>query len=262
LATALLREIVRTHASADISVSTAEGNRPALRLYATAGFLGDRRWTTDDGIPMLTLRRGAACDAAPQVGSVGGDAAMNDQPESGVTAHPSHPAAVARTIRVGGMTKRELLTQLDDAKVRLNESAHVLFAHDGFTTSPAVAHVETAELSVGDLGYAGGATIAQIYDRAAANGLTLCPLELAPHFRLQYLDQPEGCVGHPPSRHRAPPGSLTVASRAPAGDDDTPKGFYLRRIEGDLWLRGYCSGPDHVWSAGDRFVFRRPHEAS
>jgi hypothetical protein len=34
-------------------------------------------------------------------------------------------------------------------------------------------------------------------------------------------------------------------------------GFYLRRIQGVLWLRGYRSALEHIWSADDRFVFRR-----
>ena len=35
-----------------------------------------------------------------------------------------------------------------------------------------------------------------------------------------------------------------------------PKGFYLRHIDGAPWLRGYRSGPEHVWSAQDRLLFR------
>src|SRR5687767_13102490 len=150
---------------------------------------------------------------------------MNSHYKTGVVAHASC-SAVARTICVGGMTKHELLAQLQDAKIQLNESARVLFAHDKFTTSPAVSHVETVELSVADLGYSEGASIGQIHERAAARGLLLCPLEVAPHLRLQYLEQPEGHIGYPPSQHRAPPGSLTVASRELTSDDDTPKGFY------------------------------------
>src|SRR6476661_5482475 len=29
----------------------------------------------------------------------------------------------------------------------------------------------------------------------------------------------------------------------------------LRRIDGVLWLRGYRFRPEHIWSAGDHFVF-------
>ena len=97
--------------------------------------------------------------------------------------------------------------------------------------------------------------------RSAELGLSLCPLELAPHLRLQYLDQPEGYSGHPPSQHRAPPGSITVASAQLSEDDDLPKGFYLRRIEGVLWLRGYRCGAEHIWSPEDHFVFCRPYAA-
>ena len=186
---------------------------------------------------------------------------MNPQYEIGVGAYPNR-SVVARTICVGGMTKHELLVQLQDANVQLNESARVLFAHDEFSTSPAVSQIEIVELCVGDLGYREGASIGQIHDRAAACGLLLCPLELAPHLRLQYVDQPEGYIGFPPSQHQAPHGSLTVASRELTSDHDAPKGFYLRRIEGVLWLRGYRSGPNHVWGVADRFVFCRPQTAA
>ncbi len=190
---------------------------------------------------------------------------MNSPRQTKTVADPLR-SAVTRTIRVGGMSKAELLARLSDAKVELNESARVLFAHDKFTTSSAVSNIQTVEVSVADLGClsgggggAGGegATIERIHERAAACGLSLCPLELGPHMRLQYLDQPEGFIGHPPSQHRAPPGSLTIASPELTSDDEIPKGFYLRRIEGVLWLRGYRSGADHLWSPEDVLVFVR-----
>ena len=39
--------------------------------------------------------------------------------------------------------------------------------------------------------------------------------------------------------------------------DETPKGFYLRRIDGVPWLRGYWSWPGHLWSPEDRRLFAR-----
>ncbi len=123
---------------------------------------------------------------------------------------------------------------------------------------------EIVELSVADLGFSRGVSGIGQNAKTGLGHLVwhYALFELAPHLRLQYLDQPEGYIGYPPSEHRAPPGSLTVASRELASDDEIPKGFYLRRIEGVLWLRGYCSGPDHVWSAADRFVFCRPQAAA
>lgn len=166
-------------------------------------------------------------------------------------------ALVARTVRLGGMSKDELLAALQSRGIQLNEAGRKLFAHGKFTTSPASFSIATVELAVANLGYERGATFAQIKARAAELGLTTCPLELGPHLRLQLLDQPEGHVGHPPSKHRAPPGSITVVSDPLSDDNETPKGFYLRRIEGVLWLRGYWSAPDDVRSPEDRLVFCR-----
>ena len=169
---------------------------------------------------------------------------------------------VTRRIRVGGVCKLELLCRLQLGGVRLNESARTLFADDRFTTSAASSVVETAEVSVASLGLHNGAPFARIVEQAASIGLSPCPLELGPHFRLQYTDQPEGFLGQAASQHRAPPGSITVASTQLSDDEDTPKGFYLRRIEGALWLRGYRSSPGHVWNPEDIFVFSRLHNAA
>lgn len=162
---------------------------------------------------------------------------------------------VTRPIRVGGMRKDELLAEVRKPGIEVNEAGRVLFASELFTTAPIAEVIRTIEVSVADLGYPDGAIIANIFQRAGELGLCLCPLEVGPHLRLQYLDQPEGYLGQLPSQNRAPPGSITVASRPLTQDDDMPKGFYLRRIDGALWLRGYRSGPEHVWSPEDHFIF-------
>ena len=103
--------------------------------------------------------------------------------------------------------------------------------------------IEIATVSVAELGFGEGATYGQLIARALESGLAECPLELGPHLRLQFLDQPEGAAGLPATHGRAPPGAITVASSPLDERDETPKGFYLRRIDGVLWLRGYWSGP-------------------
>lgn len=187
---------------------------------------------------------------------------MNSDRASAAVAVYPNGSCVMRTTRVGGLSKQELIKRLRRSGVELNEAARALFAHDAFTTQPRTSSLTTVELSVADLGCVAGATIAQIHEQAARLGLALCPREVGPHLRLQYLDQPEGALEHRPARHRAPPGSLTVASPAVAADDETPKGFYLRRIEGVLWLRGYRSRPEHLWNPEDRLVFCLPRNAA
>ena len=167
-----------------------------------------------------------------------------------------------RTVCIGGVPKEELLSKLQVAGVLLNEAAEVLFADPRFTTSSVSSPVETVQVSVAALGFQDGATFVGVVERAATNGLLPCPLELGPHLRLHFTDQPEGSLGQPASQHCAPPGSVTLASEPLSERDETPKGFYLRRIEGTLWLRGYRSWPGHNWSPQDVFVFVRPHNVA
>jgi hypothetical protein len=116
-------------------------------------------------------------------------------------------------------------------------------------------HIEMACLSVAELGFLGGATYDQVIAGALTQGLAACPLERGGHLRLQYMDQPEGSVGFPVTKTRAPSGSITVVSSPRDGLDETPKGFYLRRIEGLLCLRGFWSSLDHLWHQEDFLVF-------
>ena len=172
---------------------------------------------------------------------------------------PLYPACttITRIVSVGGRTKAELLQALQRNAIALNESAERLFASDLFTTAATRSAVTTVELTVRDLGFPRGATSTDLYLRAGALGLALCPLELSPHLRLQYWDQPEGYWGQPVRRHQAPAGAITIASEQLSDDDAFPKGFYLRRIQGVLWLRGYRAGPAHVWEPDDHFLFRQ-----
>jgi hypothetical protein len=162
---------------------------------------------------------------------------------------------ITRTVEVGGLTKSQLIQKLQQYSIMMNEYGERLLADDKFTTSNTKYSLQTVELTVSDLGFPDGATTAQIFNRASELGLELCPLELGPHLRLRYLDQPEGYSGNPLQRHQAPSGSITIASEILTEDDDFPKGFYLRQINGVLWLRGYRADHLHIWNPDDHFIF-------
>ncbi|MFZ4662485.1 MAG: helicase [Caldilineaceae bacterium] len=149
----------------------------------------------------------------------------------------------------------ELRAQRQRNAILLNEAAEQLFASHHFTTAETPHACTTIELTVRDLGFPHGAITATIDTKAAALGHCLCPLQLGPLFRLHYLDQPEGYWGQPVRQYQAPRGLITIASAPLTPDDDFPKGFYVRRIQGELWLRGYRAGPDHVWAADDHLLF-------
>jgi len=162
---------------------------------------------------------------------------------------------VVHKLRIGGVSKDQLLRQLYLNGVQLNPAAQDLFANDLFTIEAMPVSLEVHELAVEDLGLALGGTNHEVVKAAALLGLAPCPLEVAPQFRLQYMGQAEGHIGSPETKNCAPPGSITVISVPLSDDYETPKGFYLRKISGTLWLRGYRSDDEHIWSGKDRLAF-------
>jgi len=168
---------------------------------------------------------------------------------------PSPLSPSVRIVRVGGVVKSDLLSQLLKQGVQLNPLAVQLFSDDGFQTYVEQRTLGIVLVSVAELGLSQGGAFEDIAARALARGYSPCPLELGPHLRLAYADQAEGFLGQPSSQKCAPPGSVTVASQPISKDDDAPKGFYLRVIEGLPWLRGYRSWPGHVWAPTDVLAF-------
>jgi hypothetical protein len=161
---------------------------------------------------------------------------------------------ITRRIEVGGLTKSQLTQKLQQHAISLNEYGERLLAAGEFTTFETSYCLVTVELTVRDLGFPEGATLPELYNQAKELGLDLCPLDAGPYIRLGYLDQAEGNLGNP-SLHEAPVGSITIASDIVHQDDDFPKGFYLRKIDGVLWLRGYIADDLHVWNPDDHFIF-------
>lgn len=156
------------------------------------------------------------------------------------------PFQNVRTLRSGGVTKAEVLRRLAQHAVQLNDYGRALFADPDFRTSREAREVRLALVSLPDLGMPNGGLFADILARAAGVGLEPCPLEVAAHLRLSYLDQPEGPY-------------LTVASLKLRSGLSTPNGFYLRRLADGPWLRGYRASPDHRYAPDfSEWVFAYP----
>ena len=152
-----------------------------------------------------------------------------------MTLMSDRPRFQVRELRVGGVSKDALLRRLAQCSVSLNEYARALFADDEFTTSSQARTVLVTFVSLPEIGLPDGARFEEILGRAADVGLQPCPLEVAPHLRLDYLDQPQGPY-------------LIVASLKLRPGSSIPSGFYLRRRKNGLWLRGYRSGPEHIYA--------------
>jgi hypothetical protein len=101
-------------------------------------------------------------------------------------------------------------------------------------------------LSVAELGFPeDGASIGAIYARALSIGLELCPPDLGPVLRLNYLDQPRGEFLH-------------VAMRPVALYSRELVHFSLGNDGARLLIVGGDAGPQVVLPGAVRFVFVRP----
>ena len=176
--------------------------------------------------------------------------------------HLNSMPQLIRTVSIGGLSKTALLDRMRVAGIKVNAVGLELFGDESFRTQQVPSIIKVVQTTVGELGLPHGGELAKIIDAAEAQGLALCPLELGPHLRLALPDQEEGAVGFEATEHKAPPRSITVVSHRPREDEDEYRGFYLRRIEGTLWLRGYKSWSGHIWHAQDMLAFTSARNAA
>ncbi len=161
---------------------------------------------------------------------------------------------IVRKVKYGGTSKEDLLERLIAENIHLNEYAVALWKSDAFVVSPKKEVAEIVELSVQDLEFTDGATFEEIFSRIEQLHLNLCPLEIGPYLRLSYLDQKEEAET---GKNKAPKGSITIFSKLEkAQDEDFPKGFYIRKMDGRLWLRGYVCPMDYIWAPDARIALK------
>jgi hypothetical protein len=81
--------------------------------------------------------------------------------------------------------------KLPTPRCALGDSALAIIDRPAFVLRTTKAEVNLVVLSVSELGFGyDGAPIAEVYARAKRLGFELCPPEVGPQLRLQYLDQP------------------------------------------------------------------------
>jgi len=155
---------------------------------------------------------------------------------------------------VGGQTRDELRASLRSRDVLLNAYAEILLDHPVFELRDGE-EIYVIERSLGDLGLSTGASLLEVFAAASKQGLALCPPDTGPYLRLMMASQqnaPDSIL----SAGRSPTGALKVASAPLTNDVAFPRGFYLRVIDGQQWLRGFRCDDEYVFSPEDRFAFR------
>jgi hypothetical protein len=159
-------------------------------------------------------------------------------------------------VRVGGLSRAEVVQLLHSKGVLLNVHAETLLAHPEFE-APKGHGFLIVERTVEDLGFEYGAVQSRIFTAAMNQGLELCPLVTGPYLRLAMMGQ-ANALDSVLSAGRAPAGAIHVASEPVSDDVEYPKGFYLRVVDGQAWLRGYRCDDEYVWAPDQRLAFLLP----
>ncbi len=155
---------------------------------------------------------------------------------------PANSFNIFKELIIGGLDKEHLIQRLCEAGIQFNKHANTLFEHPQFSPSSEVEKVKLVKVTLSDLGLKDTCSSEEFSNSACLLGLQLCPLYLAAFLRLEYLNQPDGPY-------------LTIASHKPNEDENFPNGFYLRKFENSLWLRGYRADGFSGWPGNNEFIF-------
>lgn len=142
---------------------------------------------------------------------------------------------------------------LAEAGVRLNGHAETVLADLDCDGQPERSMRFTVS-RLADLGLSDGGTLTEVFDAGRRHGLQPVPLLAAPYLRLA-LDAQESAPDSVLSQGRAPTGSIHVASEPVSEDVEYPKGFYLRVVDGEPWLRGYRCDDIYRFGPEQEFLF-------
>jgi hypothetical protein len=84
--------------------------------------------------------------------------------------------------------------QSQQPSCHLGDDANEALGQPEFRLSADIRTIDLARVNVGELGFSATSmpSLSAIYEKAKSAGLSLCPPEVGPQLRLQYLDQPLG----------------------------------------------------------------------
>lgn len=151
----------------------------------------------------------------------------------------------------------DLRLALSASGVILNESAELLLDRPEIVI-PEPVELSLVAVSIAALGLGDGGHLEEVFAAALEQGLMLCPLATAVHLRLVHTE-PES--SDPELRRQRPPeGALNIASPILDSHFEVPKGFYLRTVTGQRWLRGYRCSLDFVLPPIMTYVFARAQQ--
>jgi hypothetical protein len=160
---------------------------------------------------------------------------------------PTSDIPIWRTATLGTYkTIAALRDALHANRIDVGDTADEILGRPAFNLSKMTRDARLVVLAVSELGFEEeGASLADIYARARQLGLELCPAEVGPELRLQYLNQPLGEFLH-------------IAMAPIAGYGGEPTDFTVANGGAGLLLIAGYADPNFVMPSTMRFVFIGP----
>jgi len=107
---------------------------------------------------------------------------------------------------------------------------------------------------INGLVFKNGANLLEIIKEAQIIGLNLYSVEVTQLLRLNYQQTDTQGIKR---QFKTPERAVTVVSEILKDQVSFPKGFYLRKIDGELWLRAYICDYEHIFESHEYFIFER-----
>jgi hypothetical protein len=148
------------------------------------------------------------------------------------------------SVEIGGKSKEQLISEMEAQGINISDYAKSMMDNPDFITGTNPEEAKLVRLTVADLGFKTSATTDQIYERAQALGLELCPADTGPNYRLQYKDQPLG--------EWVRIGMKQISDSVGV----YPLVFDLVRHDDVLWLSRDWALPGNAWYPDIEFAFR------
>ena len=127
--------------------------------------------------------------------------------------------------------------------LKSQEFKRSLYVDDACTKLKSREQAKFIRLTVADLGFPGGATIKEIFDRKDELGLEFCSSGTGPEYRIQYTDQPDNEY-------------VAIGMQTISDASGKPRVFTVCRRVGVSRLSVGWARPDGEWNADNQFLFR------
>jgi hypothetical protein len=161
-------------------------------------------------------------------------------------------------LTIGEKNKEQIQQELDERREikdyndpkQIINYAQGLLNHEDFKINPEKKELKLIKLSLVDLGFSKGATWEEIIAKGEELGLTLCPPEVGPLFRLNYQEL---------TGHDQPKNEWVVISMNPISDPDgNDRVFDVSRYDnGERSLHCHWTAPDSHFRTVYCFLFSR-----